>query len=101
VPFHPRWSTSPASWNSSARSASPSPAPAAGYAVALLCVILLAANIYAATADIPFAGEPASPLWQRMPEQILYIAAALWATRGALPLPGLRHPAGAPRAERA
>ena len=45
--------------------------------------------------------EPASPLWQRMPEQILYIAAALWATRGALPLPGLRHPAGAPRAERA
>ena len=63
---------------------------AAGHCLALLFVILLPANIYAATADIPFAGEPASSLWQRIPEQAVYIATALWATRGALPLPSLR-----------
>ena len=56
---------------------------AAGYCLALLFVVMLPANIYAATAEIPFAGEPASPLWQRIPEQILYIGVALWATRGA------------------
>lgn len=56
---------------------------AAGYCLALLFVVMLPANIYAATADVPLAGEPASPLWQRVPEQILYIAVALWATRGA------------------
>ncbi|MGY0003396.1 DoxX family protein [Micromonospora sp. I033] len=62
---------------------------AAGYCLALLFVVLLPANIYAATAAVPLAGEPASPLWQRVPEQILYIGVALWATRGAeaLPLP--------------
>ena len=73
---------------------------AAGYCLALLFVFLLPANIYAATADIPFAGEPASPLWQRVPEQVLYIAVALWATRGALPLLALRR-ATAPRTKRA
>ncbi|MFG2102653.1 hypothetical protein ACGFJ5_18870 [Micromonospora echinaurantiaca] len=56
---------------------------AAGYCLALLFVMMLPANIYAATADVPLAGEPASPLWQRVPEQVLYIAVALWATRGA------------------
>jgi uncharacterized membrane protein len=66
---------------------------AAGYCLALLFLVVLPANIYAATAEIPFAGEPASPLWQRIPEQVVYIAAALWATRGALPLPSLRRPA--------
>ncbi|NUT35236.1 MAG: hypothetical protein HOV79_19445 [Hamadaea sp.] len=60
---------------------------AAGYCLALLFVVMLPANVYAAVNDIPFAGEPASPLWQRIPEQVLYIAVALWATRGALPLP--------------
>jgi len=63
---------------------------AAGYCLTLLFVVMLPANIYAATANIPFAGEPPTPLWQRIPEQILYIAVALWATRGALPLPRLR-----------
>jgi uncharacterized membrane protein len=56
---------------------------AAGYCLALLFIVLLPANIYAAIAEIPFAGEPASPLWQRIPEQVLYIAVALWANRGA------------------
>ncbi|WP_188191116.1 DoxX family protein [Nonomuraea sp. SYSU D8015] len=52
---------------------------AAGICLALLFVVLLPANVYAALADIAFAGEPASPLWQRVPEQVLYIAVALWA----------------------
>lgn len=56
---------------------------AAGYCLALLFVVMLPANIYAATAGISLAGEPASPLWQRIPEQLLYIAVALWATLGA------------------
>ncbi len=52
---------------------------AAGLCLALLFVVLLPANVYAALAGVPFAGGPATPLWQRVPEQILYIGVALWA----------------------
>ncbi|MEV4392023.1 hypothetical protein [Nonomuraea sp. NPDC049607] len=59
---------------------------AAGLCLALLFVLLLPANIYAAVSDVPFAGGEASPLWQRVPEQVLYIAAALVAVgRRAVP----------------
>lgn len=51
----------------------------AGIGSAVLFVTLLPANIYAAVSDIPFNGAPASPLWIRIPEQVLYIAVALWA----------------------
>jgi uncharacterized membrane protein len=54
---------------------------AAGYALAALFVSLLPANIHAAVADVPFAGGEATPLWQRIPEQILYLAVALWVAR--------------------
>ncbi|MDP4506584.1 DoxX family protein [Nonomuraea turcica] len=54
---------------------------AAGICLALLFVAMLPANVYAAVADVPFAGEAASPLWQRVPEQVLYIGIALWAAR--------------------
>lgn len=47
---------------------------AAGICLALLFVVLLPANVYAAVAETTLA----SPLWQRIPEQVLYIAAALW-----------------------
>lgn len=50
---------------------------AAGLCLALLFVVLLPGNIYAAVAELP----DASPLWLRIPEQIVYIAVALWATR--------------------
>ncbi|MEV0201799.1 hypothetical protein [Nonomuraea sp. NPDC050691] len=56
---------------------------AAGVALALLFVLLLPANVYAALAGVPFQGGPATPLWVRIPEQILYIAVALWAARSA------------------
>ncbi|MFJ2664994.1 hypothetical protein ACIO14_11640 [Nocardia fluminea] len=55
----------------------------AGWALVPLFLLLLPANIYAALNDISFAGEPASPLWQRIPEQALYIGFAVWATRSA------------------
>lgn len=48
---------------------------AAGICLALLFVVLLPANVYAATAGLENVG---SPLWQRIPEQILYISIALW-----------------------
>lgn len=50
----------------------------AGPCLAVLFVALLPGNVYAALEDIEFAGEPATPLWQRLPEQALYIAVALW-----------------------
>ncbi|TDD12536.1 hypothetical protein E1292_01445 [Nonomuraea deserti] len=52
---------------------------AAGICLALLFLAMLPANVYAAVADVPFAGGEASPLWQRVPEQVLYIGIALWA----------------------
>ncbi|MFI6743188.1 hypothetical protein ACIBI9_60770 [Nonomuraea sp. NPDC050451] len=54
-----------------------------GIALAIFFVLVLPANIYAAVADIPFAGEEATPLWLRVPEQLVYIAVALWAARSA------------------
>ncbi|MEU4719129.1 hypothetical protein AB0G06_05815 [Nonomuraea dietziae] len=56
---------------------------AAGISLAAMFVLLLPANIYAAVAEVPFNGGEASPLWLRVPEQVAYIAVALWATRSA------------------
>ncbi|GCB47579.1 DoxX family protein [Streptomyces sp. NL15-2K] len=53
--------------------------PAAGTGLAALFVLMLPANIYAALEDIPLNGAPATPLWFRIPEQLLFIALALWA----------------------
>jgi uncharacterized membrane protein len=50
----------------------------AGLCLALLLVAMLPANIYAAIEGLKFAGEPAPPLWHRIPEQALYIGFALW-----------------------
>ncbi|MFC9965948.1 hypothetical protein ACFVH4_17110 [Nocardia ignorata] len=57
----------------------------AGWALVPLFVLLLPANIYAAVENVTFAGEPASPLWQRIPEQLLYIGFAIWATGSLTP----------------
>ncbi|MFB4282534.1 MULTISPECIES: DoxX family protein [unclassified Nonomuraea] len=51
---------------------------AAGVALAVLFVLLLPANVHAVAAG----SELASPLWQRIPEQALYIGVALWAAIG-------------------
>jgi uncharacterized membrane protein len=57
---------------------------AAALGLAALFVLLLPANIHAATADVAFAnGDPATPLWQRIPEQVLYLAVVVWVARSA------------------
>ncbi|MFE5795678.1 hypothetical protein ACFQ8C_24310 [Streptomyces sp. NPDC056503] len=53
--------------------------PAAGLGLAVLFVLMLPANIHAAVSHVDFAGEPATPLWFRIPEQLLFIGIALWA----------------------
>lgn len=53
--------------------------PLAGIGLAVLFVVMVPANISAAVEDIPLNGEAATPLWFRLPEQIVYIAVALWA----------------------
>ncbi|WP_046776958.1 hypothetical protein [Streptomyces yangpuensis] len=52
---------------------------AAGLGLAVLFVLMLPANIHAAVEHIPFNGEPATPLWFRIPEQVVFIGVALWA----------------------
>jgi len=55
----------------------------AGISLAALFVLLLPANIYAAVADVPLNGDEPTPLWLRIPEQVLYIAIAVWVARSA------------------
>ena len=49
----------------------------AGVALVVLFIALLPANIYAARAGLTLGGSPVTPLWIRIPEQLLYIAFAL------------------------
>ncbi|MEW1889019.1 hypothetical protein [Streptomyces sp. NPDC085659] len=56
--------------------------PAAGLGLAVLLVLMLPTNVYAAVADVPLGDDPATPLWFRIPEQAVYIAVALLAARG-------------------
>ncbi|MEV4258456.1 hypothetical protein AB0J52_35320 [Spirillospora sp. NPDC049652] len=62
----------------------------AALGLALMLPLLLPANIYAALNDIPLNGAEATPLWARIPQQLAYIAIALWIARSAEPR-GLRH----------
>ena len=56
-----------------------------GIGLAALLVVMVPANIYAGLEDIPLGDDPATPLWFRIPEQIVYFGLALWVA-GALPL---------------
>lgn len=55
----------------------------AGLGLAMLMVVMLPANIHAALEDIPLNGEPPTPLWFRIPEQIVYTTVALWVSGAA------------------
>ncbi|WP_063129433.1 DoxX family protein [Nocardia fusca] len=59
----------------------------AGLGLAALLVIMIPANIHAALNDIPLNGEAATPLWFRIPEQIVYFTLAVW-VGGVLPAVG-------------
>jgi uncharacterized membrane protein len=50
--------------------------------LALLLLAMFPANVHAAIHQIPFGGEPATPLLQRSIEQIIFLGAVLWAGFG-------------------
>jgi uncharacterized membrane protein len=54
---------------------------AAGVALILFFIAVLPANIHAARAGVTLRGRPATPLWLRVPMQILFIVLAWWSTR--------------------
>ncbi len=54
---------------------------AAGIALILFFIAVLPANIHAAGAGITLRGRPATPLWLRIPMQILFIVLAWWSTQ--------------------
>jgi uncharacterized membrane protein len=54
---------------------------AAGIALILFFIAVLPANVQAARDGITLRGRPATPLWLRLPMQILFIVLAWWSTR--------------------
>jgi uncharacterized membrane protein len=54
---------------------------AAGIALILFFIAVLPANIQAARAGVTLRGRPATPLWLRVPMQILFIVLAWWSTQ--------------------
>jgi uncharacterized membrane protein len=54
---------------------------AAGIALILFFIAVLPANIHAARASITLRGRPATPLWLRVPMQILFIVLTWWSTQ--------------------
>src|SRR6267378_2935767 len=59
----------------------PATRPAAGIALILFFIAVLPANIQAARAGITLRGRPATPLWLRIPMQVLFIFFVWWSTR--------------------
>ncbi len=53
----------------------------AGIALILFFIAVLPANIHAARAGITLRGRPPTPLWLRVPMQVLFIFLAWWSTR--------------------
>jgi uncharacterized membrane protein len=51
---------------------------AAGIALILFFIAVLPANIHAARAGITLRGRPPTPLWLRLPMQVLFIVLAWW-----------------------
>jgi uncharacterized membrane protein len=50
----------------------------AGICLALLLVAMFPGNVYAALNEVPFRGEPPTPLWLRTPIQLFFIGMVLW-----------------------
>ncbi|WP_394830228.1 DoxX family protein [Pendulispora rubella] len=55
---------------------------AAAAGLLLLLLAVLPANVYAATHQVTFGNDPATPLLPRLLEQLLYLAAVAWAGYG-------------------
>ncbi|HYY72522.1 MAG TPA: DoxX family protein [Candidatus Bathyarchaeia archaeon] len=54
---------------------------AAAIALILFFITVLPANIHAARAEVTLRGRPATPLWLRVPMQILFIGLAWWSAQ--------------------
>ncbi len=54
---------------------------AAGILLILFFVAVFPANVHAARSGAPLRGRPATPLWLRLPMQLLFIVLAWWVTR--------------------
>ncbi len=63
----------------------------AGIGLALLLVGMFPGNVYAALNDVPFRGEPPTPLWLRTPIQLFYVGMVLW-TSTKRPSPEVEQP---------
>ncbi len=50
----------------------------AGICLVLLLVAMFPGNVYAALNDVPFRGEPPTPLWLRTPVQLFFIGMVWW-----------------------
>jgi len=53
----------------------------AGLGLALLMMAMFPANVNAALKGVPMRGRPPTPLWLRVPMQVLFVALALWASQ--------------------
>jgi uncharacterized membrane protein len=51
---------------------------AAGIALILFLLAVFPANVYAALNEVQFGGRAATPLWLRLPMQLLFIALLWW-----------------------
>jgi uncharacterized membrane protein len=51
---------------------------AAGFCLAALLIAMFPANVYAALKHIPLRGKSPTPLWIRLPMQLIWIALLLW-----------------------
>jgi uncharacterized membrane protein len=58
--------------------------------LALLLVAMFPANVHAAVSHLTFGGKPATPLIPRILEQLVFLAAVLWAGFGAVTFKGAR-----------
>jgi len=56
--------------------------------LALMLVALFPANVYAALHQVPLRGNPPTPLWLRMPMQVLWIALLWWTSISTRPRDG-------------
>ena len=59
----------------------PSTRELAGLCLVLLMAAMFPANVNAALKGVPMRGRPPTPLWLRVPMQVLFVALALWASQ--------------------
>jgi uncharacterized membrane protein len=50
----------------------------AGICLVLLLLAMFPGNVYAALNEVPFRGEPPTPLWLRTPIQVFFIGMVWW-----------------------